>query len=73
MSTAEMHVASKSKQYQSSCGTDTVQKVPNRPVRGVMWRCKPHMLPREIAVDLLILAPHHEPAIAEAELNTLDC
>jgi hypothetical protein len=31
------------------------------------------MLPREIVVDLLILAPHHEPAIAEAGLNTLDC
>jgi hypothetical protein len=28
------------------------------------------MLPREIAVDLLILAPHHEPAIAEAELES---
>ena len=40
---------------------------------------KPHMLPREIAVDLLILAPHHErtaagqAAIAEPGLNTLDC
>jgi hypothetical protein len=73
MSTAEMHVASKSKQYHSSCGTDIEQRAPNRRVRGVMWRCKPHMLPREIVVDLLILAPHHEPAIAEAGLNTLDC
>lgn len=81
MSTAETHVANKSKQYQSSCSilqsAKGLQIVLSEALCGGVP--KPHMLPREIAVDLLILAPHHErtaagqAAITEPGHNTLDC
>lgn len=78
MSTAETHVANKSRQYEGTIPIAALTQCKGFQIvllsGGVMWRCKPHLLPREITVDLLILTPHHDQAaIAEAELNTLDC